>query len=164
MNTLIAWCVLEQPAKCIAHTYFFDNEFSLTTLVLEAPCRCSSVLHIFYQADHYVYFDILQIPSGCIAPSWLCSCSQSSLSLGVTLRNMVATWERILHPFSWWQRLDMLNRLYLWTFGTCHTTHVSSLVIIFISPYKILFIKPDVFSNLVPFIVPLITPNGVQLH
>jgi len=25
-----------------------------------------------------------------------------------------------------------------------------------------LFIKPDVFSNLVPFIIPLITPNGVH--
>jgi len=58
----------------------------------------------------------------------------------------------------------MLNRLYLWAFGTCHTTHVSSLVIVFISPYMILFIKPDVFSNLGPFIMPLIIPNDAQLH
>jgi hypothetical protein len=58
----------------------------------------------------------------------------------------------------------MLNRLYVWAFGTCHTTHVSSLVIVFISPYMILFIKPDVFSNLVPFIIPLIILNGVQFR
>jgi hypothetical protein len=31
-------------------------------------------------------------------------------------------------------------------------------------PLHELFIKPDVLSNLLPFIIPLITPNGVQFH
>ena len=113
------------------------------------------------------YFDILQIPSGCIAPSC------TLLAMVLLSEQSIITSYSGLHGCR--MRKDSAPILLMAEAG--HVEQSVSVSIWYMPHYtreltcnciykilRELFIKPDVFSNLVPFIIPLITSNGVQFH